>query len=371
MSDSESPQPSTEERASAEFPCEECGAAMVWDPADDALGCDFCGHRQAVPRAEDEITERGLDEAPAERGLGLELRVTRCETCGARVTFEGASTSDVCVYCGSASVLDQGANRNAIRPESLVPLALDRAAVGESFERWRKGLWFRPTALKRLQSFEAVGLYVPYWTFDARVHSDWSADSGTYYYVPQTYTTTVNGKTVTRTRMVQKVRWRPAWGERDDVYDDWLVPASSGLSPELLDELGDFRTGALVPYRPEYLAGWRAEEYGLDLEGAWSTGRAEIIEQQAERCAGDIPGDTYRDLRVHNEIDHVRWKHVLLPIWSLQYRLRGKVYTVLVHGQSGRVVGEAPFSWVKIALALLSALAALALVALLAGAWGG
>ena len=58
---------------------------------------------------------------------------------------------------------------------------------------------------------------------------------------------------------------------------------------------------------------------------------------------------------------------MLLPIWSLQYRYAGKAWTVLVHGQTGRVVGKAPLSWVKILLLVL-ALAALGLVVWLATA---
>jgi hypothetical protein len=351
-----------------EFPCDGCGATLRWDPAEDALSCEFCGNVSAVPRATERIIERGLDEAPSARGFGLELRVTNCDNCGARVTFEGTETADACVYCGSANVLSQEANRNAIRPESLVPLDVSKEEVAANFERWRRGLWFRPNALKHLRKFEAVGLYVPYWTFDAQVHSDWSADSGTYYYVTETYTTQVNGKTVTRTRQVRKTRWRPAWGSRDDTYDDWLVPASKGLDAGHLEDLGDFDTTVLVPYAPQYLAGWRAEEYSIDLEDGWGLGRDGIVGSQHSRCAGDIPGDTYRNLSVQNDIGGVRWKHVLLPIWSLQYRFKGEVYTVLVHGQSGRVVGDAPFSWVKILVAVLGVLAVIAVVMAVAAA---
>ena len=28
------------------------------------------------------------------------------------------------------------------------------------------------------------GLYIPYWTFDAQVHAEWTAESGYYYYAP-------------------------------------------------------------------------------------------------------------------------------------------------------------------------------------------
>ena len=91
-----------------------------------------------------------------------------------------------------------------------------------------------------------------------------------------------------------------------------------------------------------------------------------VVDSQRQRCAGDVPGDTQRNLRVQNRIFDVRWKHVLLPIWSVQYAFKGETYTVLVHGQTGRVVGQAPLSWVKIVGVVLAVLAAAALVALVA-----
>lgn len=361
--------PSTAESARVAFPCETCGAPTRWDPDADALACEHCGHVKPVPRGEGTIVERALDDAgDAARGLGLELRVADCRTCGARVSFDDAATATACVYCGSSSVLAQEANRNALRPESLLPLDVGRAAVEASFRRWVRGLWFRPSALKHLKRFDAAGVYVPFWTFDARVASEWSADAGHYYWDTETYWTTVNGKRQMQTRQVRKVRWVPAWGERRDAYDDLLVLASGGQPAELVRKLGDFDMRGLVPYRPEYLAGWRAEEYRVDLAEGWAQGIAAIEAQQRARCAGDVPGDTYRELRVRNRINDVRWKHVLLPIWCLAYRHGGKTYPVLVHGQTGRVVGRAPLSWAKVLLLVLGvALAVLALVAILGG----
>lgn len=350
-----------------EFPCAECGAAMAWDPDADALACAYCGSQRPVPRANTAIEERGLEEVgSAARGLGVELRVTACETCGARVTFEGRATAERCVFCGSPSVLSQEANRSALRPESLVPLDVGRAAVEEHFRRWRDSLWFRPNALRGVNLSSAVGIYVPFWTFDARVHSSWSADSGTYYHVPVTETVMVNGKPTVRTRMERRTRWRPAWGEREDTYDDELVLASAGQPADLVRKLGAFELSGLVPYQPHYLAGWRAEEYSIDLEEGWGQARSRIVRSQESRCAGDVPGDTHRFLQVHNQFDGVRWKHLLLPVWSLQYRLGGTTYTVLVHGQTGRIVGRAPYSWRKILFGVLGSFLAVAFVVALA-----
>ena len=71
-----------------EFPCESCGAAMKWSPKDGALACEYCGHTQVVEHEDGTIVERALDEdSQAARGMGVELRVMRCETCGARVAY--------------------------------------------------------------------------------------------------------------------------------------------------------------------------------------------------------------------------------------------------------------------------------------------
>lgn len=350
-----------------EFPCGTCGASTSWDPDADAMVCAYCGARVEVPRGEGAILERALEDAgEAARGFGVELRVARCDECGARVTFEGAATVEACVFCGSSKVLAQEANRNAIRPESLVPLDVGQATVEANFRAWLKGLWFRPSKLKHADRSQAVGVYVPFWTFDALVDSAWSADAGYYYYVDETYWATVNGKRERRTRRVRKVRWVPRQGSRRDGYDDLLVNASGGQPRELVEKLGRFQTRGLVPYRPHYLAGWRAEEYAVDLQQGWTRGQAELEESQRGRCAGDVPGDTQRNLRVRNRISDVRWKHVLLPIWSVQYRFSGKLYTVLVHGQTGAVVGEAPWSWVKLGLLALAIAAAAGLIALVA-----
>src|SRR5690606_8454905 len=116
-----------------------------------------------------------------------------------------------CDFCGSPQVLAQEENRNLLRPESLVAFAVDSESARSKFRGWLHGLWFRPNALKREAHVkELAGVYVPYWTFDSDVDSDWTAQAGYYYYETETYTTRdANGNTVTRTRQVRKTRWVP------------------------------------------------------------------------------------------------------------------------------------------------------------------
>ena len=350
--------PRSSTSSEADLGCDRCGAELSWDPGQEALHCAYCGNLRPVEVRGETIVEYAMSEAgQAARGYGREVRAMRCGQCGARVALEESVTSTSCPFCGDPNVLPQAASRNAIRPESLIPLTLSHAEVEEAFRKWLGRLWFRPSGLTRLKSFESTGLYVPAWTFDCRVNSDWTAQSGYYYYVTETYTTREGGRTVRRQRQVRKTRWESSEGSRRDVFDDHVVQASHGISAELATKLGDFNTRELVPYQAEYLAGWRAEEYQLDLEGAWEIALGRILALQERRCSADVPGDTQRALRVKNRVRQIRWKHVLLPLWSLTYSFGGRHWSVLVNGQSGKIVGRAPYSKLKIFLAVLLVLA--------------
>ena len=62
--------PEPEESERCDFPCESCGARMLWDPDADALSCDFCGQKyrfDAVDAAR--IFLAGADQPPVSSSM--------------------------------------------------------------------------------------------------------------------------------------------------------------------------------------------------------------------------------------------------------------------------------------------------------------
>ncbi len=339
------------------FRCPECRGEIGFDPGAQKMVCQYCDHQLEIPDKEGmrSVVEHDLEAGLAQKmetGLGAKVRTSRCQECDATVNFPENMTAASCDFCGSSQVMEQEENRKLIRPESVLPFKVDRKAASARFTGWLKGLWFRPSDLKqRAKVTQISGVYVPYWTFDATVDSDWTADAGHYYYVTEEYTEEDDqGNEVTKTREVQKVRWESAWGARTDLFDDLLVPASKGLPENLARKLSSFDTGQLKPYDPAFLAGWKAEEYSLPLNEAWGKALQRMESTQESRCSGDVPGDTQRSLNVVNRFSKETFKHVLLPIWISAYRYQGKIYRFLVNGQTGEVAGKAPYSWLKISL---------------------
>jgi hypothetical protein len=343
-----------------QFRCDNCGGVLLYDPKSRGLLCKHCKAAAAPSRlapmpgyqVREIPLEQGLSRPPL--GLGVQLEGIECKECGATVNMQPGERSTTCVYCASPTVVTVNRCDSTITPESLIPFLVPPDTASENFKKWLSGLWFRPSDLSKLAKLEQIyGVYVPYWTFDATVHSSWTAERGHHYYETETYTEEVNGETVTKTRQVQHTRWESAWGQRTDSFDDVLVCASKGVPEKLADKLCTFTTSQLVPYSPGYLCGWRAESYAIDLPTAWKKGQSIMESEQYSRCSGDVGGDTHRGLSVSNSFNHETFKHVLLPVFVAAYRYKEKPYQVLVNGQTGEVVGNAPYSFWKILLLIL------------------
>ncbi len=349
-------------QAEYRWPCEQCGAQLRFAPGQKRLVCDHCGHVQEIPAAAAPTRARALQELDLAKGLRddlserdmVELRTTTCPNCGALVEIHGATHATECPFCATPVVLDTGTTRH-IKPQALIPFALTETEARKAMTAWLGSLWFAPnTLLEYARKGRAMnGVYVPFWTFDAATASRYTGQRGEYYYETRTVQVRVNGKMQTRQERVRHTRWYPASGHVARNFDDVLVMASHSLPARLGNELTPWDLGALVPYGPEYLAGFQAEGYTVGLAEGHGEARqrmAAVILQDVRR---DIGGDEQRVHDVDTRWSEETFKHILLPVWMAAYKYNGKSYRFLVNGQTGEVQGERPWSIWKIAFAVL------------------
>jgi hypothetical protein len=361
--------------AQKKFSCPACGGEAQWNPAKKLLVCPFCGTTspaQAELNASGEqvIVEHDLVAAlrgipDDQRGWQAQKISVKCQSCQAISVFDPGRVGQRCDFCGSTALVPYEEIKEAFRPESLLPMKLAEDAVRDAIRRWYGTRWFAPNKLKHAALTDTVkGLYIPYWTFDAQVHADWTAESGYYYYTTESYTD-ANGRS--QTRQVQHIRWEPSAGSLDHFFDDELVPASRGVQPLMLRKIEPFpTTKELVPYNSGYLSGWVVERYQIDLVAAAKEARDEMDRELERLCSAQVPGDTQRDLEVESNYSGQTFKHILVPIWLLTYNYGASHYQVVINGYTGSIAGAYPKSWVKITFAVLAALAAAGIIALLA-----
>ena len=348
------------------FPCVSCGADYRYDPGKNHLICDHCGDIHAIVAGgpwkggiKELDFERALrDQLPAQEME--EVRSTTCTSCGAQVELGADTHAAECPFCASPVVTDTGAHRH-IKPRALLPFALDEATARSAMTDWLGRLWFAPNGLQDYarKGRRMEGIYVPYWTFDADTKSTYRGARGTVYYESQTIVRDGKRQTV----QVPKIRWAPASGRVARFFDDVLVLASTSLPKRFTEALEPWDLAALVPYSPEYLAGFRAEGYRVELEHGFVEARVRMDAIIARDVRFDIGGDRQQIHEIDTEVSDVTFKHILLPVWLAAYKYRGETYRFVVNGRTGRVQGERPWSAWKIAVAVVFG-------ALIAGAVG-
>jgi hypothetical protein len=340
--------------ARQKFHCPACGAEANWNPAKQALICPFCGVESPAT-----LETRGADTVIVEHDLAQALRAipdsargwqaakisVRCQSCQAVSVFDAQVVGRRCDFCGSTALVPYDEVQDPFRPESLLPLKISESQARDLIRKWYGHQWLAPNNLNAKAITDTVkGIYLPYWTFDARGDAQWTAEAGEFYYVRE------------GNRQVQKVRWRPAAGELSHAFDDELVCASVGVDARTLRRIEPFPTGTLVPFDPGYLAGWTVERYQIDLVAAAERSRAQMNSEVRALCAQQVPGDTHRNLVVQATFYDQTFKHILAPIWLMTYVYGPKSYQVMVNGVTGTIAGSRPWSWIKITLLVLALL---------------
>jgi hypothetical protein len=346
---------------------------MEWSAAKQLLACPYCGF---VPKEQpaNAASSAGILEHPLEaslagttddkRGYGVGTVKVKCQSCNAISVFEPSRVAQRCEFCASPSIVPYEETKDAITPESVLPVKLDTSRVRDVVKGWVHSRWFAPDALQSGALTDTLkAIYLPYWTFDASAHADWTAMSGDYYYTTETYR---DSKGQLQTRRVQHVRWYPTSGQLDHFFDDELIPGTVGVRLDLLNKVEPFPTKDLKPYDPAFVRGWTVERYQVDLRKASEANREQMNQEMYNLCGAQVPGDTHRDLQVNTAYAQRTFKHILVPVWLVTYTFGPRTFHVLVNGYTGATAGDRPVSWIKVFFyIILPALVVLMIIAFL------
>ena len=220
---------------------------------------------------------------------------------------------------------------------------------------------------------------MPFWAFDSMTYTYYRGERGDDYQETETYTATESytedgeSKTrdVTKTRTVTKTRWTFVSGEVDHYFDDVPVCASNSIPEHYASSLTPKELKGVEAFRSEYLSGFTAERYKIGPKQGFETAKQVMDGQIRQMCMQQIGGDHQRLHTVNTQHVGVTFKHLLLPIWLASYRYQDKAYRVMVNGQTGKVLGDRPYSWIKIAGFVAVILAAIIGIFLLFATFAG
>lgn len=343
-----------------ELPCPSCGHQLSYSAEKQVIDCDHCGFVKPISQANDMVEEKCLKDAAKEMATytpqTISKKVMSCNSCGAQLMIEEDAIAARCNFCGSEKVNETALDKNMIQPQGIIPFAIPKREATDKFKKWIAEGWFTPNKLKKLAALGDVhGIYVPFWTYDANTFANWSGEAGFHYYVTETYTQ--DGET--RTRQVQKTRWEYRSGSFEKFFDDVLIVASKGLPHRLITPIFPYELEKTINYTNDLMVGWESEIYSLDVLEGYQVAEGQMDAELLRIAKERIGGDTQRGVRVQSEKWDQTFKHLILPVWLCSYIYKDKSYQFAVNGQTGKINGTKPTSWIKVTFLVLVILAIL------------
>lgn len=328
-----------------QIPCPSCGSQMTYSAEKQKLSCGHCGYQEDFEQAKDKVREIPLREAvrnmrsytPAQ----INKEVIECQSCRSQIMIASNEVHVRCSFCGSEKINKAAYSKNLIQPQGILPFKIAQQKARDGFNAWIKTGWFRPNTLKSASMLESLkGIYLPFWTFDAQSYSEWSGEAGKYYYV----TVERNGQQVQERR----TEWHYRRGSFNFAFDDVLISAVTGVDRHIIEAVYPYNLKEVINYEPSLMVGWDAQIYNVEIDKGYSIAQEKMNDTLRQEASRRLGGDTQRNLRVSTDFSSETFKHIILPIWVCTYTYNGKTYQFAVNGQTGKVEGEKPISWVKV-----------------------
>ena len=318
--------------------CPSCGATLAFDPSTGGLICNFCGSTVALktmPVAPG--LGYSLDDLQNNAGRHLmqtESKLLICGTCGGQFLADKSSLSGLCPYCGSNSITESGNTSGMMEPTGVIPFKISKEEAQNIFKQWISARRMAPTDLKKNSEItDLVGVYVPYWVFDADTYTPYKGKFG---------------KTV-GSGDDQYTKYHKAEGVCKLPIKNLTLVASSRLEKDAYwKSVSKFDFNFMKKYDPNLLAGFWSESYTVDGTTAWQTSMGKIYDKITKSIKSLEDADVIAKIDMKPEATNVHAKYVLAPIWITSFDYNGTVYRVLVNGQTGNIVGTWPRSMKRI-----------------------
>lgn len=322
------------------YKCPNCNGALEYDPASDKMHCAHCGNDYFVWELDENVVEYHQEmptqsEIEEEKKLDftkehtiydepefIECKVYSCSTCGAELSVSDKEVSTYCAYCGQPTIVYNRVDKTQ-KPKYIIPFRITKEEAEIAIrEKLKKG-FFIPKEVKKFEAERITGVYLPYFLYDV-----------TFY----------------QRRIVLHDKTSDLFEYTDYVEGDCnfvqvCQDASDALNDELACGLEPYDLSGLKEFDAGFLSGFYADRF--DLSGLQLTNRVIRKCQQMfdDELSNRFNGRTVAECiaKVPPKYAITKTDYALLPVWFMTFRYKDMPYTMMVNGQTGKVVGTVPF----------------------------
>ena len=301
--------------------CRNCSGKLLFDPATQKLECPTCGSSFRPEEVEDLNAEL--------HSKYYDTRVYTCSHCGAEVITSDTEASTFCVYCGNPAIVFDRISKE-YKPDGVLPFQVTKEqAVGYIRLKFLKNPIVPKEVRDKCTPANLRGIYIPYWI----VNADYTeADM-------------LKGEVKRGKSTVTQFYSRAGEVKLKNIPID----GSNILNDDISRKLEPFYLEDAKEFDEDYLNGFYSNTSDLNYY--------DLRASAAYRCHVMFEDEVVktvkaRNVKVVDSIYHVDIHddpvYMMVPVWFFTFKYEDKPYTVLVNGQTGKVVGTMPWQKKKV-----------------------
>lgn len=306
--------------------CPGCGNVITYNIEDQSLTCEGCGNTFSAGSVVNEELWEQLET--------MECDIYKCSTCGAEIATNTVEASTFCGYCGQPTIMFNRVSSQA-KPKLIIPFSVTKEEAEKSIRKYLKKSIFTKKSIKNFETERIVGIYIPFWLYDIDYKSR------------------------------QVLRGTVGSGKHKHTYhyfrecvcnlNNLTVDASNKLNNTSSERLEPYNFNEAKAFDIAYLSGFYADCFDISASSAEQDAKdktkklfdAEVIKTVSAsnvKIVSDNPTH-----RVNSAT------YAMLPAWFLSFMDEdNNCYTILVNGQTKKVIGAVPYIKSKVNAIILS-----------------
>lgn len=323
-----------------QYKCPCCDGAIEFDSALQKMKCPYCGtefEMETLAAYDEALSQDSQDQLQWQSGSTQSwqqedgMRSYVCHSCGGQIIGDETTAATACPYCGNPVVMmEQFAG--CLKPDVVIPFKLDKKAAVEALKKHYMGKRLLPKVFKDENHIKEIqGIYVPVWLFNAQADADvrfkatrvraWS--DSRYNYTQTSYYTLLRGGSIGFARIP--------------------VDGSTKMDDALMESIEPYDYSQAVDFQTAYLAGYLADKYDVDADASIQRANERIKRSTEEAFANTAQGYSgvipeHSSVRLHKG----QTQYALYPVWLLNTKWNGQIYTFAMNGQTGKMAGDLP-----------------------------
>lgn len=325
-----------------QYKCPCCGGEIVFDSGLQQMKCPYCetAFEAEVLREYDRELQQTPEEhmdwkAPSDADWSAEeqdgIASYICDSCGGELICEQTTAATSCPYCGNPVILRKQF-AGGLRPDWVIPFRFDKKQAQEALTRYFGGKRLLPKLFKDESRIEEVkGIYVPFWLFDC------DTEAALRYRATRTRFWSDRNYQYTETSHFLLIR------EGGVGFSCVPVDGSRNMPDALMEAIEPYDYKEAVDFQTAYLSGFFADRYDVDSDECINRANERIRNSTVEAFR-DTVGLYATCVPEHTSIrfSEGQIKYALLPVWLLNLKYNGQLYTFAMNGQTGKLVGNLP-----------------------------